>query len=151
MTDFEIEKTIFFVSAVLGGFSIALAIGLLQIPGRTRMMQTITGLAILASLLLIFATITGTFGAIWIAERPALEGMELSETPEAVLISYRWCGSSFLFGLGCLLLTMGLSGFLRSRALGWLTLGTALITICTLLYYLAEIVDIIYYSKSTGV
>jgi len=128
---------------VFGGFSIALAVGVLQIEIQSRLIRVRTGLPVLTSILLIFATITGTFGAIWIAERPALEELELTETPQAVLISYRWCGSSFLFGLGCLLLTMGLSGFLRSRALGWLTLGSALITIFTLLYFLSEIVDII--------
>lgn len=105
---FEIQDLLSFASAVLGGFSIALAIGLLQLDIESRLMKVLTGLAILSSIVLIFATVTGTFGAIWIAERPALESLKLSETPSPVLLSFQWSGSSFLFGMGCILLTMGL-------------------------------------------
>lgn len=140
---FEIQNLLAFVSSVLCGFSIALAIGLLQLKAEQNLIKWITGLAIISSIVLIFATVTATFGAIWIAERPKLEELNLTKTPVPVLTSFRWSGTSFLIGILLLLSSIGLSGFIRTKILGWLTSVISVIVIIQLFYFLISIVDII--------
>lgn len=138
---FEIQNLLSFVSAVLGGFSIALAVGLLQLESTHRLTLWATGFAMISAIILIFATVTGAFGAIWIAERPNLGS--LSKPPAAVLTSFRWSGSSFMFGILCLLSSIGLSGFIRSRLLGGITSIFSVFTGILIFYFLARVVDVI--------
>jgi hypothetical protein len=137
----EIQNQLAFVSAVLGGFSIALAIGLLQLPGGRRVTTWATGLAITSATALLVATVAGTFGAIWIAERPDLGPSP--DTPPAVLTAFRWAGQAFMLGICLLLSSLGLSGWIRSRPLGWTTSVTSALAGVLIFYFLFAVVDII--------
>lgn len=137
----EIQNQLAFVSAFLGGFSIALAIGLLQIDPKRKVTTWATGLAMTSSIALLVATVAGTFGAIWLAERPAL-----GRSPEmhpVVLSAFLWTTQSFLLGIYLLLSSLGLSGWIRSRPLGWTTSLTAALAGILILYFLVAVVDVI--------
>jgi len=137
----EIQNQLAFVSAVLGGFSIALAIGLLQFSQDRKVTTWATGLAIMSSIALLVATVAGTFGAIWLAERPDLG--RSPDMPSALLTAFRWAVQALMLGIYLLLASLGLSGWIRSRPLGWTTSVASALAGILIFYFLAAVVDVI--------
>lgn len=137
----EIQNQLAFVSAVLGGFAVALAIGLLQLPKSRSVVTWATGFAITSAVALLVATIAGTFGAIWLAERPALE--RTPTMPPALLTAFQWAAQALVLGICLLLSSLGISGWIRSRALGWTTSVVSVIAAMLIFYFLAAVVDVL--------
>jgi hypothetical protein len=137
----EIQNQLAFVSAVLGGFSIALAIGLLQLPQDRSFTTWATGLAITSAVALLVATVAGTFGAIWLAERPGLG--RTPDMPAPLLTAFRWAAQALVLGICLLLSSLGLSGWIRSRALGWTTSVVSAFAAILIFYFLIAVVDVI--------
>lgn len=136
----EIQNQLAFVSAVLGGFAIALAVGLLQFPRDRGLTTWATGLAITSAVAFLVATVAGTFGAIWLAERPDLG--RTPDMPPALLAALRWSAQALIVGIFLLLASLGLSGWIRSRFLGWTTSATSILAVVLILYFLAIVVDV---------
>ncbi|PEN13015.1 hypothetical protein CRI94_10185 [Longibacter salinarum] len=140
----EIQNQLAFISAVLGGFSISLAIGWLQMGAESEIMKrTVTwaaGAAVTAALSLLVATVAGAWGVIWLAERPDM-GRQ-AQMPGPLLTAFRLSGQAFLLGISALLVSLGISGWTRSRALGWATSAGAGLAAIILTYFLIGVMGI---------
>lgn len=121
-----------FVSAVLGGFAFTFVGALLTVSGDSRIYPWAFGTALFASLALMVAAVGSTLASLAAANAyPA----ELARVHELV-------SQAFLLGILALLLGAGLSGWLRSRVLGYVSSSIAalalLAAVATLLPFLGS-------------
>lgn len=112
------------LSALLGGFAATFLGILLQSPSARRHVGWASGSAAVASASFILAVISGT--AIAIVLYPAApKGLAI---PVFIPQATRPMLVTFALGIFCTLLSLGLSGWIRSRQLGVVTSLTALIS-----------------------
>ena len=117
----EIARQLASVSALLGGFSATFLATLLFARVEHRLASWTIGGSALSACLFIVSVLALTM--LMIGLNPsAPPGM----VPEASVLRARVVGLlSFLIGMYALLATLGLSGWLRSRRMGWVTTGIA--------------------------
>ncbi len=123
-----------FVAAVLAGFAVTFVVGLLAGPHNGRHVDRTIVAACVAAALLVVSTIVSVTGVMYIQDRPNIQAS--GGHTGAVMEAFKWAGVSFMFGMVALLLTVGLSGWIRSRTVGK---ATTVISVCTYLllsYYL---------------
>ncbi|HJT81612.1 MAG TPA: hypothetical protein VJ719_10475 [Chthoniobacterales bacterium] len=120
----EIARQIAAVSAFLGGFAATFLGILLQSQSSRRHVGLAAGAAAVASALFMVAVIAGTLVAL--AVSPAAPNN--FATPEFVPWARRVFLVSFALGIYSNLLSLGLSGWIRSRWLGMVTSTAALLS-----------------------
>jgi hypothetical protein len=120
----EMGRQIAFLSAFLGGFAATFLGILLQSPSSRRHVGWAAGAAAVASASFILAVISGTLLAV-VLHPGAPPGIAkptfLPQVRILILIT-------FAFGIYSTLLSLGLSGWIRSRQLGIVTSVAALIS-----------------------
>src|SRR2546423_1749882 len=120
----ETGRQIAFLSAFLGGFAATFLGILLQSPNSRRHVGWAAGAAAVASASFILAVISGTALAL-VLHPGAPAGLRIAAflPPDPPFIFF-----TLLFGLCYILLSLGLSGWIRSRQLGIVTSVAALIS-----------------------
>lgn len=117
-------QQIAFLSAVLGGFAAAFLGALLGVPAGRRLATA----AIAATAVSAAAFVAVTLGATVIGLLAAQVGAEtFGQLPPRAARAQFWTGWLFVAGVYTLLLGIGLSGWLRSRATGLCTAAAALL------------------------
>jgi hypothetical protein len=133
----EFFRQFAFVSALLGGFSLAF-FGTLLDAGRThRAVGPTAALALASSSCFLIVTLGNTFAASVMANDEMRQRMEAG-------ISAQMAPLSMLFLLGILLLLAGFgaSGWIRSRRLGWATSLIALVTLAGVIWVMRPFVTV---------
>ena len=120
----EIARQLASVSAFLGGFAATFFGILLQSNSPRRQVGWAAGAAALASAAFMISVIAGTLVALVV--NPAAP--DAIATPEFLPWGRRILLISFAFGIYANLLSLGLSGWIRSRALGIVTSVAALLS-----------------------
>lgn len=109
-----------FVGAVLGGFSCAF-LGVMLAAGDNRRLAGVTvTLAIVASVALVVTAVMGSFLVVALS---AVQPSTFADVPRGVLQSASWLTVAFDLGVVSLLLAVGVSGWLRSPLVGWISTG----------------------------
>ena len=113
-----------FIGALLGGFSLAFFGTLLDAHRTHRAIGPTAALALASSSCFLIVTLGNTFAATVMANDAMRVRLQDS-------IAARIASLSVLFLLGILLLlaSFGVSGWIRSRRLGWTTSAIALVTL----------------------
>lgn len=137
----EIFRQFSFVAAVLGGFAVTLVVGLLPAAPDRKVAAWAAGAALLAAALLIVCTTAAVTAVIFTVDRPALGSA--GAVPKPLLVAFRWCGVSFTVGLLAFLAALGLTGWVRSRAMGIASSVVSALTILLVLYYLTSVVHLL--------
>ena len=126
----EVARQITSVSAFLGGFAATFLGILLQSQSTRRHVGWAAGAAAIASALFMIAVIAGTLMTI-VVNPAAPQNMA---TPEFLPWARRVMLYAFGLGIYANLLSLGLSGWIRSRSLGLVTSIAALVSaiiVCT--------------------
>jgi hypothetical protein len=108
-----------FVASLLGGFSFAFFGTLLAVPREQRLADPAAALALGASTCFLLVTLSNTFAASLAnapRQRARLAAVLAQQSPISMV---------FLLGIVLLLVSFGLAGWTRSRALGWTTVAIA--------------------------
>ncbi len=116
----ETYRQLAFVSSVLGGFAFLFFAAILPAPATHRAAPWAAGTALAAAIGLLVVTLGSTFGAAAVANVAAGAG-----TPPAIAGHHRALSLMFLGSLYLLLLSFGVSGFIRSRRMGQITVALA--------------------------
>ena len=120
----EIARQLASVSAFLGGFAATFLGILLQSASSRRHVGWAAGAAAVASASFMIAVIAGTLVALVLAPA-APQGFA---APEFLPWARRVLTISFAVGIYANLLSLGLSGWVRSRSLGFVTSGAAFLS-----------------------
>src|SRR3954471_5224591 len=118
----ELAKQLASVSAFLGGFAATFLGILLQSQNPRRHVGWAAGVAAVASASFMISVIAGTLVALVV--NPAAP--QNFATPEFLPWARRVLMTSFVLGIYANLLSLGLSGWIRSRGLGIVTSAAAL-------------------------
>lgn len=128
----EMHRQMAFGAAILGGFAVTFLSALLvAFAPEQRVGTWAIGLATTAAMLLIVATVAQTFVLLGV---PQFElTWDYSRWPAFILRS-KWIGDvSFFVGIAMLFLGVGLSGWVRSQATGYVTATVAAIGVVLIL------------------
>lgn len=139
----EVFGQLAFVGAVLGGFAMALLTGLLPAASARRVAAWTAGSALLAASSFIVCTVVAVMVVITIAGdidlNQALGQNTRAVVPDNVKQAYFWCAYAFVFGTVAFLVALGLSGWMRSQAMGLVSSTIAALAL-VLLVYLTSVV-----------
>ncbi len=138
----EILKQVTFVGALLSGFSLTYLIGLFQLDNVSKVYNLCLIVISLATCFLLISTLAGSTGIFWLSERPVLANKTTSIDQTEYLIAYRWSISFLLLGMFSLLLTIGMSGFLKSKKLGLYLATISSVTALLTFYFLIFLMKI---------
>ncbi len=127
-----------FLSAVLAGFAITLFIGLLTAAPERRVATYAAGSALVAGALLCVAAFSGISGVIGAILEPASAAGPAYQS--TIMGAFRWNEISFLSGMGAFIVSLGLSGWIRSTRFGIFSSSVAAITILATAYFLFSVV-----------
>lgn len=109
----EVFRQLAFISAVLGGFSVAFWVALLG--AEARIATWAAGFAVGASVSLLVVALFMTISTVQVA----LDGRDTYDAlPPAIAATYEPMTLLFLFGALLFFVSLGISGFVRSRAMG---------------------------------
>lgn len=120
----EVLRQFAFVSAVLGGFGFAYIGALLTTARDDRAASWAAGVAVAASVVLVLTTIAATFGAIYISMNAATE---YPAPPGPVGALWPLLTVGLFVGPLLLFVSLGMSGFVRSRRTGYVTAAAAVV------------------------
>ena len=116
----EVYRQLAFVSSVLGGFAILFFASILPAPAAHRSAPWAAGTALASAIGLLTVTLGSTFGAAAIAAlAPG------TPAPATIVSHHRTLSLVFLGSVYVLLLSFGISGFIRSRRMGQATTALA--------------------------
>ena len=130
----EMGRQIAFLSAFLGGFAATFLGILLQSPNSRRHVGWAAGAAAVASASFILAVMSGTLLALVVhpGAPPALA--EPTLLPQLRILTF----ITFIVGIYSSLLSLGLSGWIRSRQLGIITSVAAFVSAVIMLFLLSR-------------
>ncbi|MDX1546903.1 MAG: hypothetical protein R3247_07945 [Rhodothermales bacterium] len=120
----ELFRQMAFIAAVLGGFSAAFLATVVTAANSSRYATIAIGAAAFASASFVAVTVGATVVALNVV---ALGLSDLAAFPAATDRARFWTGLLFLVGIYALILALGMSGWLRSRATGWTTTAAAVL------------------------
>lgn len=110
----ELFRQLAFITALLGGFAITFLSVLLTAPSQRQIVNWIAGMTAAASMFLVLSAVGSTFAAV-------VATNARGELPGAVDQLHEPLSLLFLAGTVLLFLVLGLSGWMRTRALGVVT------------------------------
>jgi hypothetical protein len=116
----EAYRQFAFVSSVLGGFAFLFFAAILPLPATHRSAPWAAGTALAAAIGLLTVTLGSTFSAAALANLPAG-----ASVPPAIAGHHRVLSLMFLGSLYVLLVSFGVSGFIRSKRMGRITVALA--------------------------
>ena len=116
----ETYRQFAFVSSVLGGFAFLFFAAILPTPAAHRSAAWAAGTALASAIGLLTVTLGSTFSAAALADLPAG-----AASPPAIAGHHRALSLLFLGSLYLLLISFGVSGFIRSRPMGRTTVALA--------------------------
>ena len=116
----EAYRQFAFVSSVLGGFAFLFFAAILPSPATHRSAPWAAATALAAAIGLLTVTLGSTFGAAALADLPVG-----ASSPPAIAGHHRALSLLFLGSLYLLLVSFGVSGFIRSRHMGRITVALA--------------------------
>ena len=116
----EAYRQFAFVSSVLGGFAFLFFAAILHVPATHRSAPWAAGTALAAAIGLLTVTLGSTFSAAALANLPVG-----ASSPPAIAGHHRVLSMMFLGSLYLLLVSFGVSGFIRSRHMGQITVALA--------------------------
>lgn len=120
----ELFRQLAFINALLGGFAITFLSVLLTASSRHRVVNWMAGVTMAAAACFVLSALGATFSAV-IASQVGADPL-----PDEVAALRRPLSLLFLCGTGLLFVTLGMSGWMRSRRLGIWTAGVA---VCALI------------------
>ncbi|WP_414828215.1 hypothetical protein [Alteromonas sp. H39] len=129
MNEFELVADLYrqiaFSAAILGGFAMTYLSTLITAAGkRARVLPFTIGAMAVAATLLVVATLGATLLLMSVQQLSLT--FQFDRWPEA-LVRSKWIAElSFFTGLLALMAGIGLSGFIKSRNVGYLTAGSAI-------------------------
>lgn len=129
----EVFRQMAFISALIGGFAFSFVGVLLALPDKRRIINWIITIAILACSGLIVCTLGWTMSA-YNAFQLVAEKVEL---PPFFKSLHRSLSLTFIASLLLFLMSLGLSGWIRSRVLGVISSLIAMIAIIAVLWILS--------------
>lgn len=116
----EFYRQTAFMAAVLGGFAAAFVGALLAADAENRIGTWAVGVASAAAVLLVVATLGSTLVLLY-AVLYGITDFDLSAWPRRAFWAKVIADFAFFGGLYALVAALGLSGWTRSRATGWVT------------------------------
>jgi len=116
----ETYRQLAFVSSVLGGFAFLFFAAILPTPATHKSAGWAAGAALASAIGLLTVTLGATFSAAALADLPLG-----AASPPAIAGHHRALSLLFLGSLYLLLVSFGVSGFIRSRQMGRLTVALA--------------------------
>jgi len=119
----EFFRQFAFINAILGGFAFSFLGVLLTVDSKHRVVSWVTAITAGAAACFIIATLGATFSAAAAANTGA------SELPASILALQKPMSLIFLGGVLLLLVSLGMSGWLRSRSLGIVTTIIAILAV----------------------
>jgi len=119
----EFYQQFAFINAILGGFAFSFLGVLLTVDSKHRVVSWVTAITAGAAACFIIATLGATFSAAAAANTGA------SELPASILALQKPMSLIFLGGVLLLLVSLGMSGWLRSRSLGIVTTIIAILAV----------------------
>ena len=133
----EFYQQFAFINAILGGFAFSFLGVLLTVDSKHRVVSWITAITAGAAACFIIATLGATFSGIAVIAAAAKE-VPLS----ASLLALRKPMSLiFLGGVLLLLVSLGMSGWLRSRILGIVTTIIAILAVFGAVFMMTPFID----------
>ena len=141
----ETLRQLAFLGTVLAGFAVTFLVGLLNATANRRSIDYTAGAALVAAACLIICSVVSVTGVFYIVDRPALRSVTdlPPEVRAAIMGTVRWAGMGFMLGMTALLVSLGTSGWIRSRKLGILSSVLAVMTLLLLIYFLCFVVHLI--------
>ena len=134
----EVLKHASFMAAVLAGFAVTLFVGILTNAPKRWTVNWAAGAALLAASLLGVASIAGTGGIIAAILDP--DSATGSAQMSTVVGAFQWATWSFLLGMASFMISLGISGWIRSVRLGIVSSSIAVGTILSLVYFITSVV-----------
>ena len=127
----ELFRQIAFISAVLGGFSFSFLSVLLNAEREKRILDWSAGFSIVAAACFVVSTFAATSGAIYLA---AQSEVITGTLPRPLAAIYNPMIFAFVVGVFGLILSLGLSGWMRSKAMGIVSSVTAAFALIAAIY-----------------
>lgn len=124
-----------FISAVLGGFSFVFLGALLTIDSSKRLWEWNMAATALAAIAFIISALGATFTA------AAASVSEDGVLPEKLAVLARPISLWFLLGIAMLFVSLGLSGWVRSRSTGIITTCVAIVGAIGAAFMMAPFID----------
>jgi hypothetical protein len=129
----ELFGQLAFVSSVLGGFAVAFLGTLLTIEGERRLTRWTMGAAAVSATALITAAVVASVS---VAETVRTGAHDLAGLGDTAARGFLLLFSCFIVGFLALMLSVGLSGWIKSRALGLVTAAAAMVSAAAVLFAL---------------
>ena len=134
----QVLQQISFLAAVLAGFSVTLLIGLLSTEKTKSLVAAAAASALVAAVFLGITTITGVSGVISAILDPGSASGPANQS--TVYGAYSWTSISFLLGMFAFFVSLGFSGWVRSRRFGLLSSAVAASAVLVIVYFLVFVV-----------
>ena len=124
-----------FICAVLGGFAFAFLGALLTLDSSRRVLGWVIGATASATICFIVSALGATFSAV------AAGASTDAALPESISALQRPISLWFLFGVMMLFVSLGLSGWVRSRSTGIITTCVAIVGAIGAAFMMAPFID----------
>ena len=135
----EFYQQFAFINAILGGFAFSFLGVLLTVDSKHRVVSWVTAITAGAAACFIIATLGATFSGVAAAAAAANEGV--FELSASILALRRPMSLIFLGGVLLLLVSLGMSGWLRSRILGIVTTIIAILAVFGAVFMMTPFID----------
>ncbi len=131
----EFFRMFAFINAILGGFAFSFLGVLLTVDSKHRVISWVTAITAGAAGCFIIAALGATFSAVAAASAGA------SELPASISALHKPMSLIFLGGVLLLLISLGMSGWLRSRILGIVTTIIAILAVFGAVFMMTPFID----------
>ncbi len=132
----SLARQLAFVSAVVGGFAITYLAVLLSMADRRRIIGVAAGFAMFCAANLLVCALAWSLYAGMYEAKPTGFTVPVAEFQTKL----RWLNGALVAGLVCFLAALGLGGWIRSRSLGVVTTGFALLALIAVAFVLRGVV-----------
>lgn len=131
----DLFRQLAFISALIGGFAFAFLGVLLTVPSRSKVVEWTAGTSLATTGSLIICVVGWTLMASQVALTAPAAGT--FRFPASLNTMHSRLSLLFIIGMLLFLASLGLSGWVRSRSLGVISTGIALIACVALMFVIS--------------